>query len=468
MFEEAAENAPAIVFLDEIDAIAPKREDVAGDVERRIVAQLLSLLDGVDDRGRVVVVGTTNRVDGVDPALRRPGRFDREIEIGVPDADERADILRVHARDVPLADGVDLERYAESTHGFVGADLENLVRESAMCALRRVRESSNGDAAFSIDRPDAVEIVDEDVETALRGIEPSAMREVAVEVPDVGWDDVGGLAEAKRTLREAVQWPLEHPDAFERVSLRPATGVLLAGPPGSGKTLLTRAVANESESNFISIEGPELVDKYVGESEKAVREVFSKARENAPAVLAFDDIDAIAGGRGGSGESDVGERVVSQLLTELDGLEGLEDVVVLATTNRPDRIDDALLRAGRFERTVAIDAPDESARREIFEIHLRDRPLAADVDIDALAARTDGLVGSDIEGICRSAAMDAVREYVEGGTDGRTGPADVREIDLTNDHFERALDAVDREPEGGSDRRNGTIDSFADVESDRE
>ncbi|SEW30552.1 CDC48 family AAA ATPase [Natrinema salifodinae] len=470
VFEEAAANAPAIVFVDEIDAIAPKREDVGGDVERRIVAQLLSLLDGADDRGQVVVVGTTNRVDAVDPALRRPGRFDREIEVGVPDADERADILQIHARGVPLSDDVDLERYAESTHGFVGADLENLVRESAMCALRRVRSSSPGDAdtELSIDRPEAVEIVDADVETALHGIEPSAMREVVVEGPDVGWADVGGLSEAKRTLREAVQWPLEYPDAFERVSLRPTTGILLSGPPGTGKTLLTRAVATEAQSNFISIKGPELVDKYVGESEKAVREIFGKARENAPAVLVFDEIDAIAGARGGSGESDVGERVVSQLLTELDGLEEFEDVVVIGTTNRPDRLDDALLRTGRFEREVSVGAPDQAARRDIFEIHLRDRPLASDVELDALAARTDGFVGADIDGLCRRAATAAVREYVEGETDGRDRRTDVRELELTNEHFERALEAADGTSPGESARRGEPIDPFDGGERGRE
>ncbi|MDQ2051783.1 AAA family ATPase [Natronolimnohabitans sp. A-GB9] len=462
VFHEAEEEAPAIVFIDEIDAIAPKREDV-GDLERRIVAQLLSLLDGMDNSEQVVVIGTTNRVDAVDPAIRRPGRFDREIEIGVPDADARAEILRVHARDVALGDDVDLEQYAESTHGFVGADLENLLRESAMCALRRVREESDGDdIRISTDQLDGVEVTETDVETALHGIEPSAMREVFAEVPDVSWGDVGGLPKAKRTLREAVQWPLEYPDAFERVSLRPATGVLLYGPPGTGKTLLARAVANEAQSNFISIKGPELVDKYVGESERGIRNVFSTARQNAPAVLVFDEIDAIAGTRGGSDGSNVGERVVSQLLTELDGLEELEDVVVLATTNRPELIDDALLRAGRFERHVFVEPPDEVARREIFEIHLRDRPLAADVDVGTLAARTDGAVGSDIEAICRTAAMNAVREYVEASERG--GPH-VEEIELASDHFERALEETERSTAGNESRWEHP-DSFDELEGE--
>ncbi|MFU8869229.1 CDC48 family AAA ATPase [Natronococcus sp.] len=473
VFAEAEENAPAIVFIDEIDAIAPKREDV-GDVERRIVAQLLSLLDGGDDRGQVVVVGTTNRVDSVDPALRRPGRFDREVEIGVPDADERAEILGIHAADVSLSDEIDLERYAERTHGFVGADLENLIRESAMCALRRLRaDSSSGSVELPADRLDAVEIAEADLEAAVREIEPSAMREVFVEVPDATWGDVGGLEEVTRTLRETVQWPLEYVDAFDRVSLRPATGVLLYGPPGTGKTLLARAVANEAQSNFISIKGPELVDKYVGESERGIRNVFSKARENAPTVLVFDEIDAIAGTRSDASETAVGERVVSQLLTELDGLEDLEDVVVLATTNRPDRIDDALLRAGRFERHVRVGEPDEAARREIFEIHLRERPLAADVDLDVLAERTEGAVGSDIEGICRTAAMNAVREYVE--TSAGVGPDDspegesesgaaLEDLELTADHFERALEAADGEPGDEFARLEDGVDAFVDGE----
>ncbi|MFB6308766.1 MAG: CDC48 family AAA ATPase [Haloarculaceae archaeon] len=441
VFEEAEENAPAIVFIDELDSIAPKREEVSGDVERRVVAQLLSIMDGLEERGEITVIGTTNRVDAVDPALRRPGRFDREIEIGVPDRDGREEILQIHTRGMPLGDDVDLERYAETTQGFVGADLENLAKESAMHALRRIRPDLDLDEEeIPADVLDSIEVTSDDFREALRGIEPSALREVFVEVPDVTWDDVGGLEEAKARLRETVQWPLEHGDAYERVDLEPATGVLLYGPPGTGKTLLAKAVANEAESNFISIKGPELFDKYVGESEKGVREVFSKARENAPTVVFFDEIDAIAAERGhGVGDAHVGERVVSQLLTELDGLEEMEDVVVIATTNRPDLIDDALLRPGRLDRHVEVAEPDADARREIFRIHTRDRPLADDVDLDELVERTEGYVGADIEAVCREAAQIAVREYVRSDDESVT----VDEIELEMAHFERALDEVD-------------------------
>ena len=443
VFEEAEENAPAIVFIDELDSIAPKREDVSGDVERRVVAQLLSLMDGLEERGRITVIGTTNRVDAVDPALRRPGRFDREIEIGVPDRDGREEILRIHTRGMPLGDGVDLERYAENTQGFVGADLENLAKESAMGALRRVRPELDLEAEeIPADILDSIEVTESDVKAALKGIEPSALREVFVEVPDVTWDDVGGLDDAKERLQETVQWPLEYADAYERVALEPAKGVLLHGPPGTGKTLLAKAVANEAQSNFISIKGPELFNKYVGESEKGVREVFSKARENAPTVVFFDEIDAIASERGrGVGDSNVGERVVSQLLTELDGLEELEDVVVIATTNRPDLIDDALLRPGRLDRHVAVGEPDDAGRREIFEIHTRDKPLADDVDLDDLVEQTEGYVGADIEAACREAATIAVREYVRATASGEA--ADVDEIELAMAHFEQALDEID-------------------------
>ena len=443
VFEEAEENAPAIVFIDELDSIAPKREEVSGDVERRVVAQLLSLMDGLEERGQITVIGTTNRVDAVDPALRRPGRFDREIEIGVPDRDGREEILQIHTRGMPLGDGVELERYAESTQGFVGADLENLAKESAMHALRRIRpELDLEEEEIPAEVLDSIEVTENDFKEALKGIEPSALREVFVEVPDVTWNHVGGLDDAKERLQETVQWPLEHADAYERVTLDPAKGVLLYGPPGTGKTLLAKAVANEAQSNFISIKGPELLNKYVGESEKGVREVFSKARENAPTVVFFDEIDAIASERGrGVGDSNVGERVVSQLLTELDGLEELEDVVVIATTNRPDLIDDALLRPGRLDRHVAVDEPDEAARREIFEIHTRDRPLADDVDLDELVERTDGYVGADIEAVCREAATIAVREYVHATANGEA--ASVDEIELTMNHFEQALEEVD-------------------------
>jgi len=443
VFEEAEENAPAIVFIDELDSIAPKREEVSGDVERRVVAQLLSLLDGLEERGRITVIGTTNRVDAVDPALRRPGRFDREIEIGVPDQDGREEILQIHTRGMPLGDGVDRQRYAKNTHGFVGADLENLAKEAAMHALRRIRPELDLDG----DEVDAsvlesVAVTDDDFQAAMRGVEPSAMREVFVEVPDVSWTDVGGLEDAKERLRETVQWPLEHPEAYEHVALDPAQGVMLRGPPGTGKTLLAKAVANEADSNFISVKGPELFDKFVGESEKAVREVFEKARSNAPAVVFFDEIDAIATERGsGVGDSNVGERVVSQLLTELDGLEAMEDVVVIATTNRPDLVDDALLRPGRLDHHVDVEEPDEDARREIFAIHTRGAPLGDDVDLDDLAARTEEYVGADVEAVCREASQAAVREYVQAVHEG--DDPDLDDVVVTHDHFEEALEAVD-------------------------
>ena len=451
VFEEAEENAPAIVFIDELDSIAPKREEASGDVERRVVAQLLSIMDGLEERGQITVIGTTNRVDAVDPALRRPGRFDREIEVGVPDQDGREEILRIHTRGMPLGDGVNLKGYAETTQGFVGADLENLAKESAMGALRRIRpELDLEEEEIPAGILDSIEVTENDFKEALKGIEPSALREVFVEVPDVTWEDVGGLDDAKERLQETVQWPLEHADAYEQVALEPAKGVLLYGPPGTGKTLLAKAVANEAQSNFISIKGPELFNKYVGESEKGVREVFSKARENAPTVVFFDEIDAIASERGRSaGDSNVGERVVSQLLTELDGLEELEDVVVIATTNRPDLIDDALLRPGRLDRHVAVSEPDEAARREIFEIHTRDKPLADAVDVDELVERTDGYVGADIEAVCREAATIAVREYVRATASGEA--ASVDEIELTMDHFEQAVEEVDSSP--GSETR---------------
>ncbi|WP_339104425.1 CDC48 family AAA ATPase [Haloterrigena salinisoli] len=453
VFEEAAENEPAIVFIDELDSIAPKREEVQGDTERRVVAQLLSLMDGLEQRGEITVIGTTNRVDDIDPALRRPGRFDREIEIGVPDAAGREEILQIHTRGMPLADDVDLERYAENTHGFVGADLENLAKEAAMTAMRRVRpELDLEEAEIPATVLDEIEVTTEDFKSALRGIEPSAMREVFVEVPDVTWDDVGGLEDAKERLRESVQWPMEHADAYERVGLEPAKGVLLHGPPGTGKTLLAKAVANESQSNFISVKGPELFDKYVGESEKGVREIFSKARENAPTIVFFDEIDAIASERGsGVGDSNVGERVVSQLLTELDGLEELEDVVVIAASNRPELIDDALLRPGRLDRHVAVGEPDEDARREIFAIHTDGRPLADDVDLDDLAAETEGYTGADIEAVCREAATIAVREHVRAEAEGED--RDVEAMELTAEHFERALEEIS--PDGTDEFESG-------------
>ncbi|RLM50406.1 MULTISPECIES: CDC48 family AAA ATPase [unclassified Halorubrum] len=443
VFEEASEESPAIIFMDELDSIAPKREEAGGDVERRVVAQLLSLMDGLEERGEVVVIGATNRVDAIDQALRRGGRFDREIEVGVPDRDGRKEILQVHTRNMPLTDGVDLDEYAENTHGFVGADLESLAKESAMHALRRIRpeidlESDEIDA----DVLNSIQVTEADFKEAMKGIEPSALREVFVEVPDVSWDQVGGLEDTKERLRETIQWPLEYPEVFEELDMEAAKGVLMYGPPGTGKTLLAKAVANESESNFISIKGPELLNKYVGESEKGVREVFSKARENAPTIVFFDEIDSIATERGqNSGDSGVGERVVSQLLTELDGLESLEDVVVIATTNRPDLIDSALLRPGRLDRHVHVPVPDEAARRRIFEVHTRDKPLADDVDLDALARKTEGYVGADIEAVAREASMNASREFIGSVTPEEVGES-VGNVRVTMAHFEDALREV--------------------------
>ncbi|MFC6863894.1 CDC48 family AAA ATPase [Halomicroarcula sp. GCM10025817] len=439
VFDEAAENEPAIIFIDEIDSIAPKRDDTQGEVERRVVAQLLSLMDGLEERGQVTVIGTTNRVDSIDNALRRGGRFDREIEIGAPDTQGRKEVLQIHTREMPIAEDVDLDTYADNTHGFVGADLESLVRESAMNALRRVRPDLDleGDE-ISAETLETLDVTEGDFRSALREIDPSALREVFVEKPDVTWDDVGGLAETKERLREAIEWPLAYPDAYKQVDLQSTKGILLHGPPGTGKTLLAKAVANEAQSNFISVKGPELFDKYVGESEKGVREIFEKARSNAPTVIFFDEIDAIASKRGsGGGDNQVGERVVSQLLTELDGLEELEDVVVVAATNRPDLIDDALTRAGRIERKIAVGVPDEATRREILAIHTRKRPLADDVDLDQLAADMDGLVGADVAALCRGAATAAVREHVRSQSGGE--PTAVEDIVLTQAHFDAAL-----------------------------
>jgi transitional endoplasmic reticulum ATPase len=443
IFEEAEEEAPSIVFVDEIDSIAPKRGEAGGDVERRVVAQLLSLMDGLDERGEVVVIGATNRVDALDPALRRGGRFDREIEVGVPDREGRKEILQVHTRNMPLSDSVNLDEYADNTHGFVGADIESLAKEAAMNALRRIRPELDLEAdEVDADVLESLSVTETDFKDAIRGIEPSALREVFVEVPDVTWGDVGGLTETKERLRETIQWPLDYPDVFEEMDIQSAKGVLMYGPPGTGKTMLAKAVANESESNFISVKGPELLDKYVGESEKGVRDIFKKARENAPTVVFFDEIDSIATERGGtSGDSGVSERVVSQLLTELDGLESLEDVVIIATTNRPDLIDAALLRPGRLDRHVHVPVPSETAREAIFEVHTEEKPLADSVSLSRLASRTEGYVGADIEAVCREASMAASREFINN-----ISPEEVKEsvgnIRVTMGHFEDALDEV--------------------------
>jgi len=411
IFAEAEKEAPSIIFIDEIDAIAPKREEVTGEVERRVVAQLLALMDGLEGRGNVIVIGATNRVNALDPALRRPGRFDREIEIGVPDKQGRYEILQIHTRGMPLAKDVDLRKLAEITHGYTGADLAALCREAAMKALRRYLPEINlEEEVIPVEVLEKMEVTMEDFMNAYREITPTAIREVYIEVPTVRWEDIGGLEEVKKRLQEAVEWPLKNPDAFKRMGIKPPKGILLYGPPGCGKTLLAKAVATESEANFISIRGPEIFSKWVGESERAIREVFRKARMASPSVVFFDEIDALIPRRGmGYADSGVTERVISQLLTEIDGIAALEDVVIIAATNRPDILDPAILRPGRIDRMIYVPPPDEEARLKIFEIHTRNMPLAKDVDLKQLAKMTAGYSGADIEGVCREAAMNALR-----------------------------------------------------------
>ncbi|MFP4590553.1 MAG: CDC48 family AAA ATPase, partial [Halobacteriales archaeon] len=417
IFEDATEDAPSIVFIDELDSIAPKREDVTGEVERRVVAQLLTMMDGLESRGQVIVIGATNRIDSVDPALRRPGRFDREIELGVPDESGRGEILRIHTRGMPLADDIDLEMLAENTHGFVGADIESLTKEAAMKALRRYLPEIDLDEE---DIPsallDRMVVNRTDFRAALNEVEPSAMREVLVEVPKVTWDDVGGLHGAKQKVHESVEWPLTAPERFDRMGITPPKGVLLFGPPGTGKTLMAKAVASETNANFISVRGPQLLSKWVGESEKAIRQTFRKARQVSPAIIFFDELDSLAPGRTQDIGSKVSERVVNQLLTELDGLEEMEDVIVIGATNRPDMIDPALLRSGRFDRLVYIDEPELEDREQILKIHTADSPLAPDVSLRELAERTEGFVGSDLQSIAREAAMESLREDAEAST----------------------------------------------------
>ena len=412
IFEEAKEHAPSIIFIDEIDAIAPKREEVTGEVEKRVVAQLLALMDGLEARGDVIVIGATNRPNALDPALRRPGRFDREIEIGVPDKKGRYEILLVHTRGMPLAKDVDLHKIAEITHGFVGADLVALCREAAMKALRRILPKIDLEKEeIPPEILDSLEVTYEDFMNAFREIIPTALREIEVEVPTVHWNDIGGLEDVKQQLREAVEWPLKYSESYQRIGIDPPKGILLYGPPGCGKTLLAKAVATESEANFVSIKGPEIFSKWVGESERAIRELFRKARQVAPSVIFIDELDSIAPMRGiGIGDSMVTERVVSQLLTEMDGLERLEGVVVVGATNRPDIIDPALLRPGRFDRIIYVPPPDLRARVEILKVHTRGMPLAEDVNLEEIARKTEGYTGADLEVLVREAGLAALRE----------------------------------------------------------
>ena len=416
IFLQAQEKAPSIIFIDEIDSIAPKRDEVSGDVEKRIVSQLLTLMDGLKARGKVVVIAATNRPNAIDPALRRPGRFDREIEIGIPDEDGRYDILQIHTRGMPLGQDIDLKSYAKVTHGFVGADLEMVAKEAAMRSLRRIIPEINlKESKIPIDILNKIKITNQDFDEALKEVHPSAMREVLVEKPNIEWKDIGGLYNVKEELKEAIEWPLKHADLFSKAAIKPSKGILLYGPPGTGKTLLAKAVASTSESNFISIKGPELLSKWVGESEKGIREIFRKARQAAPCVIFFDEIDAIAPRRSGSdggGDSHVTERIVSQMLTEIDGLEDLKGVVIIGATNRPDILDEALLRPGRFDRLLDIPIPDNDTRKQILQIHLKKKPLGSDVDIDKLVDLTDRFTGAEIEALVNASAIAAVKEHV--------------------------------------------------------
>ncbi|HUV61176.1 MAG TPA: CDC48 family AAA ATPase [Thermoplasmata archaeon] len=441
IFKEAEENAPSIIFIDEIDSIAPKRDEVTGETERRIVAQLLATMDGLEGRGKVIVIGATNRPNALDPALRRPGRFDREIEIGIPDREGRFEILQIHTRGMPLADDVDLPQIAAMTHGYVGADLASLAREGAMRALRVILPTIDlEEETIPAEVLNSLQVTMGNLMDAYREMQPSTLREVLLESPNVKWEDIGGLEGPKQELMETVEWPLKYAGLYRHMNAIPPKGVLLYGPPGTGKTLLAKAVATESQANFISVKGPEFLSKWVGESEKAVRETFRKARQAAPCVIFLDEIDAIAPVRGTSSDSGVTERVISQLLTEMDGLEALHNVVVIAATNRPDIIDPALLRPGRFDRLVFIAPPDLEARKEILRIHTRDKPLADDVDLDKLATSMTNFTGAEIGAVANEAVMLAIRDFVLGGGDADGEGID--EVKVEMKYFEKAMENV--------------------------
>ena len=433
MFQEAAEKAPSIIFIDEIDSIAPKRDEISGEVEKRVVSQLLTLMDGLKSRGKVVVIAATNRPDSIDPALRRGGRFDREMEIGIPDFAGRQEILRIHTGGMPLSDDVDLDQVARVTHGFVGADLQALTKEAAMSSLRRIIPQIDMEQErIDSNMLQKIRITPEDFRGALREVRPSALREVLVQVPDIGWDQVGGLESLKTELQEATEWPLKYPEAFKQVDVTAPKGILLYGPPGTGKTLMAKALAHETDSNFISIKGPELLSKWVGESEKGVREVFRKARQAAPCVIFFDEIDSLVPRRGTDTGTKVTENVVSQILSEMDGLEELHDVMVVGATNRLDMIDDALLRPGRFDRVMEVANPDAAGRLEILRIHTRNKPLAEDVDLGVLVKSTGEFSGAQLREVANAAAMAALRRHVkEKGA--------VSDIRITQEDLENAI-----------------------------
>ena len=440
IFTQAEENAPSIIFIDEIDSIAPKRDEVSGELEKRIVSQLLTLMDGMKSRGKVVVIAATNRPDSIDPALRRPGRFDREIEIGIPDDEGRFDILSIHTRGMPIDKKVDLKQISKITHGFVGADLEVLAKEAAMRSLRRIladEEIDLDEEKISSEILQKIQISSEDFRDALKEVSPSALREVQVQIPDVSWDDVGGLDALKEELREAVEWPIKHKEAFDYVNVETPKGILLYGPPGTGKTLIAKALAKMTESNFISIKGPELLSKWVGESEKGVREIFRKARQVAPCIIFFDEIDALVPRRGyGGSESHATESVVSQILTEIDGLEELQNVLIIGATNRLDIVDEALLRPGRFDRIIEVSNPDSKGRQHIFRIHTKKKPLANDVDLTKLVELTSGFSGAEIGAVANRAAITALKRYVSGKSQN------LKEIKISQQDLIDAIDKV--------------------------
>jgi transitional endoplasmic reticulum ATPase len=440
IFKEAQENAPSIIFIDEIDSIAPKREEVSGDVEKRIVSQLLTIMDGLESRGKIVVIGATNRVNALDPALRRPGRFDREIEIGLPDRNGRHQVLQIHTRGMPLNEEVNLEEIADRTHGFVGADLEALAKEAAMGALRKILPEIDLDETnIRAEILDKIKVTGNDFENALKDVAPSTLREVLVESPNVHWDQVGGLAEAKQELKEAIEHPLKYREIFTHAGAQTPKGIMLYGPPGTGKTLIAKAVATESGINFISVKGPELLSKWVGESERGVREVFRKARQASPCIIFFDEIDSLTPPRGKSIGTNVTERVVSQVLAELDGLDNLKDVVVIAATNRPDMVDPALMRPGRIDRILYIPIPDLEARRSIIEIHTKTKPISEDIDLENLAEMMEGYTGADIAAVCSAASIVAINEHLAKYNDPIEAKEHKAELIISQSHFRDAF-----------------------------